>query len=334
LRQKPLEYFLRRVLPLQFYRLDDAAGGAYERFLREQRYDPAEYPFTTTAPSAQKQVAVWISFIEQAAPLEQIQVEDPVTFWQAFSKGKHGDTLPVAELDWLTVKDNHRSLRWRYLTANYTEVLGFIAGHGRALLNTLVYVALAIAGALTVNPLAAYALARFRLKHANNILIFLLATMAFPAEVAMIPGFLLVRDLGMLNTVWALVLPGLAAGFSIFLLKGFFESLPAELYEAALLDGASELRMFWNITLPLSKPILAVIALGAFTSAYGAFIFAFLTCQDPKMWTLMVFLYEFQQSASHGLIMASLVVAAIPTLLLFIFCQKIILRGIVIPSFK
>ena len=92
--------------------------------------------------------------------------------------------------------------------------------------------------------------------------------------------------------------------------------------------------MFWKITLPLCKPILAVIALGAFTAAYGAFIFAFLTCQDPKMWTLMVFLYEFQQQASNVLIMASLVAAAVPTLVVFLFCQNIILRGIVIPSFK
>jgi multiple sugar transport system permease protein len=101
-----------------------------------------------------------------------------------------------------------------------------------------------------------------------------------------------------------------------------------------MLDGASDLRMFRSVTLPLCKPILAVIALGAFTSAYGAFMFALLTCQDPKMWTLMVFLYDFQQSYSLPLIMASLVVSAIPTLIAFLLCQKVILRGIIIPTFK
>jgi multiple sugar transport system permease protein len=138
----------------------------------------------------------------------------------------------------------------------------------------------------------------------------------------------------LMNTFFALVLPGLAHGFSIFLLKGFFDSLPPELYEAAMLDGAGEITMFTRITMPLCKPVLAVIALGAFTTAYGSFMFAFLTCQDPRMWTLMVFLYQFQQESSVPLVMAALVVSAIPTLLVFVFCQKIILRGIVIPTFK
>ena len=198
----------------------------------------------------------------------------------------------------------------------------------------MVYVCLSVLGALTVNPLAAYALSRFRLPYANKILIFLLATMAFPAEVIMIPNFLLVKELHLLNTFAALILPTLGSGFAIFLLKGFFDSLPPELYEAGMLDGASDLRMFRSVTLPLCKPILAVIALGAFTSAYGAFMFALLTCQDPKMWTLMVFLYDFQQSYSLPLIMASLVVSAIPTLIAFLLCQKVILRGIIIPTFK
>jgi len=114
-------------------------------------------------------------------------------------------------------------------------------------------------------------------------------------------------------------------------LKGFFDSLPSEVYDAARLDGFSELHMFVSITLPLSKPVMAVIGLGSFVAAYGGFMWAFLVCQDPKMWTLMVFLYQFQQGAPVYLAMASLVVAAIPTLLVYIFCQNIILRGIVVP---
>ena len=171
----------------------------------------------------------------------------------------------------------------------------------------------------------------------------LLAATVGLALVAAVAGWVVphtARRLGMadsislMNTFWALVLPGLANGYGIFLLKGFFDSLPPELYEAGLIDGASELRMFWRITLPMSKPILAVIALGAFSGAYGAFMHAFLICQDHRMWTLMVFLYEFQQMHTIPLVMASLVVAAIPTLLVFVFCQNVILRGIVIPTFK
>ncbi|MDP2990572.1 MAG: carbohydrate ABC transporter permease, partial [Kiritimatiellota bacterium] len=156
----------------------------------------------------------------------------------------------------------------------------------------------------------------------------------FPAEVAMIPGFLLLRNLGLLNTFAALVLPGLCSGIGILWLKGYFDSLSSELFEAALIDGASEFQIFRRIVLPLAKPVLAVVALGSFTVAYTGFMWAFVTCQDPKMWTLMVWLYQFQTSAGVPAQMASFVVASIPTLLVFVFCQNIIMRGIVVPTLK
>ncbi len=242
--------------------------------------------------------------------------------------------LPVPENLYYYFLTHHRAILRTYIAGNYGTVIRYVATRGRAFWNTIVLIVLSIASTLTINPMAAYALSRYRLSYANKILIFFLATMAFPAEVGMIPNFLMIRDLGLLNTFGALVLPGLANGFGIFLLKGFFDSLPPELYEAALIDGASEWTMFWRITLPLCKPILAVMALGAFAGAYGAFMFAFLVCQDQRMWTLMVFLYQFQQTYGNYMIMASLVITAIPTLIVFVLCQRVILRGIVIPTFK
>ncbi len=123
-------------------------------------------------------------------------------------------------------------------------------------------------------------------------------------------------------------LPGLANGYSIFLLKGFFDSLPRELSE---IDGAGEFRIFWQITMSLSQPILAVIALGAFTGAYSNFIMALLICQEEEMWTLMPWLYQLQQRSGEGVIFASLIVAAVPTFAIFVFCQNVIMRGIVVP---
>lgn len=244
--------------------------------------------------------------------------------------------LPVTQSDYVHYARHRREFMLQFLTYNYKTVFTFLVTKGRAFFNTLVLVALTIFATLTVNPLAAYALSRFRLRASNQILVILLATMAFPPEVAMIPSFLLLRDFHLLNTYWALILPRLANGFSIFLLKGFFDSLPKELYEAASIDGATEARMFRSITLPLCKPILAVIALNAFIQAYGGFMWAFLSCQNPKMWTLMVFLYQFQQSMKQypSMVMAALVLASLPTLLVFMFCQKIILRGIIIPTMK
>ena len=126
----------------------------------------------------------------------------------------------------------------------------------------------------------------------------------------------------------------MANGYAIFLLKGFFDSLPRELYEAADLDGATEWHKFWIVTMALSKPILAVMALNAFIGAYSNFMMAFIVCQDESMWTLMVWLFRLQGFASQGVVFASLIIAAIPTLLMFLFCQNLIIRGIVVPTEK
>jgi len=329
------------------------------------------YPPVRRFPTNTQHYALWTRYINQmklgddGLPVYQrkfgeVKVWSPIEAYKNFLKNKYTNDIealnkacgptyvmgrnyksfdeiklfPIPDLLFNDFIVNQKQIFRTYIFGNYSTVINYIALHGRSLWVTLIFIVLCIGSALTVNPMAAYALSRFRLSYANKILIFFLATMAFPAEVAMIPNFLMIRDLGLLNSFGALVLPGLANGFGIFLLKGFFDSLPPELYEAALIDGASEWKMFRSITLPLCKPILAVMALGAFTGAYGAFMFAFLVCQDKSMWTLMVFLYQFQQEYGNFMIMASLVLSAIPTLVVFILCQRVILRGIVIPTFK
>ena len=172
--------------------------------------------------------------------------------------------------------DMTRELRWEFCTRNFVTVWDYIVLRGRGVLNTAIYCVLAVVVALIFNPLAAYALSRYRPPSAYKMLLFLMLTMAFPPMVTQIPVFLLLRKFEFLNTFWALILPGLANGYSIFLLKGFFDSLPKELYESAEIDGAGEFRIFWQITMSLSQPILAVIALNAFTHAYANFMFALL----------------------------------------------------------
>jgi len=158
--------------------------------------------------------------------------------------------------------------------------------------------------------------------------------MAFPPMVGMIPQFLIIQRLGLLNTFAALVLPTTINGMLIFLLKGFFDSMPKELYEAAELDGAGEWTKFWTLTITLSKPILAVIALGAFTGAYSAFMMALIIIPDPEMWTIMVWIFQLQSQSHGAVVYASIVLAALPTFLVFAFCQNLIIRGIVVPTEK
>ena len=220
--------------------------------------------------------------------------------------------------------------------ANYRLVSQYLFLRGRTFFNTLVLVLLSVLAALTVNPLAAYALSRFHLKSTEKILLFLLATMAFPAAVTAIPGFLLIRDLGLLNTFAALVLPTVASGMTIFVQKGFFDALPRELYEAAAIDGADELTVFRKITLPMTTPILAVNALNHFVAAYNSWEWAFLVCQEESHWTIAVWMYQMSQhfAGQPWCVMAGFVLVSIPTALVFLLCQRVILRGIVLPSMK
>ncbi len=408
-KEQQRQFFTERAA-LRFTRVDPTlAQDQWLAFLEKAR--EGERPLSPTMPKSLSEASTWARFVQMDAPIEALSQDRPETAWREFLLTKygswerageaHGKTyqdpadvqIPRLEILYHEFKKNEAATRYAYFSHNFKTVIAFITVHGSALLNTIIFILLTIVGALTVNPMAAYALSRFRLKESHQILVFLLATMAFPGEVLMIPGFLQIKEfplasvlatfvvvllfflvsnafkqipivlrstaalvvvgvtvffvapeilkglgivpnVSLMNSFWALVLPGLASGYGIFLLKGFFDSLPPELYEAGLMDGASEWKMFYAITLPMCKPILAVMALGSFTAAYGAFMHAFLVTQDPRMWTLMVFLYEFQQSRSLPMVMASLVIAAIPTLIVFLLAQRVILRGIVIPTYK
>jgi len=360
------EEFVRNKLPFRYLQVDDSALPAYRAFLRARygrlsrlnreyrtNYSTfADINLPRSLPPEGPRLLDWADFVSKAMPIESARARTTDNLYREHLKQKFGGVdgvnrafgtryatmldaaLPIYAADMVYVHRHAGELRREFMTRNYTMVLEYILLHGRAVLNTVIFVSLVILTHLIVNPLCAYALSRYNLRYSYKVLLFLLATMAFPAEISGIPNFLLLKKLHLLNTFWALILPGMAGGFAIFLLKGFFDSLPKELYEAGLIDGASEARMFFKITVPLSKPIFAVIALQSFTAAYGAFIFALLVCQNPKMWTLMVWLYELQIGAPQFVTMAALTLASIPTLLVFIFAQNVIMRGIIIPSFK
>jgi ABC-type glycerol-3-phosphate transport system permease component len=362
--------FVRAELPGQFVAVDPAGAPRYRRFLAQRYTDPQVFrtryagtPLAAGALSGGPQSAInspslsgvpaadWMEFL-QTAPAELLSVRTPDVMYRdhlrqqyvtlaalntAYGTTHHswnGPTPPYLETDWVEMQQDRGPIKREFLVRNYREVLNYIALHGPAVWNTFVLCAGLLLATLIINPLCAYALSRYNLPATYKILLFLLATMAFPAEVSAIPNFLLLKQLHLLNTYWALILPAMANGYSIFLLKGFFDSLPKELYEAGTIDGASEARMFTTITLPMSTPVLAVIALGTFTAAYGSFLWAFLVCQDPSKWTLMVWLSQMQSWAPMSVIFAALVLAAVPTLLVFVFCQNIIMRGIIVPTEK
>lgn len=297
---------------------------------------------------------VWIDFVKNL-PVAARRLHSAEQAYQDFLRARYG-TLAAANAAYgtawsrfeeafppfdaayaVTFAENEWALTLLPALGNYRFILTFLFTQGRAVLVTIVLVSLAILATLTVNPMAAYALSRFSLRGKDKVILFLLATMAFPAMVSAIPAYLLMRDLGLLNTFFALVLPSAANGMAIFILKGFFDSLPKELYEAATIDGAKEWQIFLVITMPLMKPILAINSLTAFIMAYNGWEWALIICQDRQMWTLAVWMYQAHQwwsLSTPWIVMAGFVVVSIPTLLVFTFCQKIIMRGIILPQMK
>lgn len=365
---KHWETFVRFELNPQFIFLNERGSSLFNSYLNKKylninslnnewetsylNFD--EIKVGNVAPYESKMSSDFISFIKdpELCPVEVLSIKSVETLWRKFLQIKYGNIInfnqesnsayeaiskvpmPMKDMDFNFVSMNKNQLRWDYITHNYKMVIEYLTLFGDGLKNTIIYCFFAIMTSLIVNPIAAYALSRYQLPGQYKILLFFVATMTFPPMVTMIPNYLLMKDIGFLNTFFALIVPGMANGYSIFLLKGFFDSLPRELYEAADIDAAAEYHKFWHIAMSLSKPILAVIALGAFNGAYSNFMFAVVLCPDEKMWTLMVWLVQMQAFSSRGAVMASLVLSSIPTLLVFIFAQNIILRGIVLPVEK
>ena len=360
------ENHIRKKIHLLFLKLKPDSADAYRDFLASsygsidacnQAYQ-TEFASFGQVPAPEKQPDSlpgkkdWKQFVEEGDCLDALEIDSFEFRYRDYLKKTYGtieklntahgvtyrsyETVPLNAIhyDAWIVLQNRGAITREFLVRNYLQAVNYLILHGRSFWVTFLYCTLTVLGHLIVNPLAAYALSRYKLRYAHWVLLFCLLTMAFPAEVGSIPRFLLIRELGMLNTLWALVLPGLADGFAIFILKGFFDGLPKDLYEAGLIEGCSERWLFWNVTLSLTKPILAITAFSAFVSAYGAFLFALIICPDERMWTISVWLYQFQQIASEPAAFAGLVLASLPVLLAFILAQRFILRGIVLPVEK
>jgi len=223
------------------------------------------------------------------------------------------------------------SIQWQ----NYTEVLQR-APFARWFLNTLVVTVVVVAGNLLFCSLAGYAFARIKFFGRDVVFILVLATLMIPFQVIMIPTFIIVRKLGLIDTLGALIVPNLAGAFGIFLLRQFFRSLPIELEEAARIDGASRLGVLFKIVLPLSGPVLATVAVITFLWTWNDFLWPLITIYNPDNMTLQLGLTTFQgahQTNTH-LLMAANVMSVIPVLLLFFVAQRFFIRGIATSGLK
>jgi multiple sugar transport system permease protein len=183
---------------------------------------------------------------------------------------------------------------------------------------------------LVVASMAAYPLARMTFKGRNLIFGMVIATLFVPIFTLLIPNFLIVDRLGWLDTLWALIVPGAASAFGVFFLRQFFSSLPRELEEAALIEGANAWQIFTRVILPLSKPGLATLALISFLTNWNDFIWPIYVLFSPDSFTLPPGLTVLQgaYTIDYPVIMAGAALASIPVLILFVISQRYIIEGV------
>jgi multiple sugar transport system permease protein len=217
---------------------------------------------------------------------------------------------------------------------NYIELFESL-NFGVYLLNTVMVVALSMVG-LLLKAMAGYGFAKFNFPAKGPIFALVLATMMIPDQVTMIPTFLLLNRLQLTNTITGIVLPGLVSAFSVFLFRQFFSTIPNEMLEAARLDGAGEVRIFWRVVLPVSGPILAIQALLTFIWSWNSFIWPLIVATDQDRYTLSVglALLEGQYATNYGVLMAGAAVMVLPILLVFVVTQRWVVQGFVMTGMK
>jgi multiple sugar transport system permease protein len=177
--------------------------------------------------------------------------------------------------------------------------------------------------------LAAYAFARMRFPGRDFIFGIVIASMAFPSEITLIPGYVFYTRLNWVNTYWPLILPDIAIPFGIFVLAQFFKSIPKELEEAAYIDGLSRFGTFWRIVLPLSRPALLTLAIIQFQGVWNEFIKSLLFLQNPQLMTLTVGMsfFRFQYNNDFSAILVGAMFNAIPVLVIFFIFSKYYMQG-------
>jgi multiple sugar transport system permease protein len=215
---------------------------------------------------------------------------------------------------------------------NYVQII-FTFQNGlfpRWFFNTVFTTSVIVVGSLLLNTLAGYIFAKKQFYGRDIVFALVLSTMMVPTAVTLIPAFLMINRLGLFNTYWALIIPGLSSAFGIFMMRQFISSLPNELIEVSKIDGASELRIFWSIIVPLTTPAMAALGIFTVINAWNAFLWPLVVLRSNTMRTLVVGLATVQSefNINYGLVMAGSVLTVLPLLMLYLIFQPYFVEGL------
>jgi multiple sugar transport system permease protein len=246
----------------------------------------------------------------------------PAALYRHYVEGKRDPVLEKQRRDWPI----HR---------NYAEAITY-GGIDRYLGNSFLYALVGTAVSLFFNILAAYAFARLQFPGREFLFSMLLATMMIPSAVLLVPQFLVIQGLGLVDTPVGVLLPGFAGAFGIFLLRQFFMNLPGELENAAVLDGCTRWAVLWQIIVPLSKPALITLGLFTFLGIWNAFEWPLvvLSNQDYYPLTVGLSLFRDQNTQDWPRVLAASVMGSFPILILFYAAQRFLVGGISLSGMK
>jgi multiple sugar transport system permease protein len=207
---------------------------------------------------------------------------------------------------------------------------------GRYLFNSTLIAVTVTVVSLIINSMAGYAFAKLRFHGRDKLFRYLTLGLVIPVQVSMLPLFLLLREMGLINTYWGVIIPGLASIFGIFLIRQYAISIPDDLIDAARIDGAGEFRIYWSVVLPVIRPILATLAIWTFLSTWNDFMWPLIVLNDDSMFTLPVALANLsgERVQDTELMMAGSVLTVLPVLLVFLFLQRYYVEGITQGSVK
>ena len=223
----------------------------------------------------------------------------------------------------------------RFTLDNYRELFERI-GIGHYLVNSVIVACAITVLSLLVNTMAGYAFAKSQFRGRERIFTVLLAALVIPAQVTMLPLFLMMKQLHLVNSYGGVVVPALATVFGIFLVRQYARSIPDELLEAARIDGAGEARIFFQIVLPMLKPVLVTLAIFTFLGAWNDFMWPLIVLTDTSHYTLPVALASLSREHIQDveMMMAGAVITVLPVLALFLVLQRYYIQGLLLGSVK
>ena len=245
------------------------------------------------------------------------------------------DPQKPAETVQVNIKERTPVNELKFAFNNYSDIFGKFT-FGRFLWNSVFITVVATLLTLLFNSMAAFALSKYKFKGHKLVFLLIIATLMIPPTIILVPIFLVINSVGMLNSLWGVILPAVATPTGVFLLRQYMLTIPDELLEAARMDHASEWRIYWRIILPLSAPALAVLAIFSVMWRWNDFLLPLIVLSKTEFFTLQLALNSFQGelNTQWHYLLAMTVITLLPVTLVFAFLQKYITTGIASAGVK